>query len=76
MEEPGKLKDSELMKRLTALKEELEELQIERNFVLGQTGLHVSSSKVAQQAREYEAETLRLQERIAQVEQEVKRRNL
>ncbi|WP_353852737.1 hypothetical protein [Dehalobacter restrictus] len=76
MENPHTMEDSELVKQLTALKEELEDLQIEKNFVLGQTGLHVSSSKVAQQAREYEEDTIRLQGLIGEIEAEVQRRGL
>ncbi|UWG97574.1 MAG: hypothetical protein WHF31_06340 [Candidatus Dehalobacter alkaniphilus] len=72
MEKPNTMEDSELRKQLTVLKEELEELQIEKNFVLGQTGLHVSSSKVAQQAREYEEDTIRLQGLIAEIEGKIK----
>ncbi|WP_353853007.1 hypothetical protein [Dehalobacter restrictus] len=70
------LKDSALMQQLTVLKEDLEEVQTEKKFVLGQTGLHISGSKIAQQTREYEEDTLRLQGLIAEIEAEVKRRGL
>ncbi|XCH79131.1 MAG: hypothetical protein WHF31_00175 [Candidatus Dehalobacter alkaniphilus] len=76
MAEPNEMEDFELMKQLAVLEEELEDLQIEKNFVLRQTGLHISSSKVAQQIREYEEEMIRLQGLIAEIETEVKRRGL
>lgn len=76
MENLSGLKDSELMQKLTVLKEDLEEVQIEKKFVLGQTGLHLSGSKIAQQMREYEEDTLRLQGLIAEIEAEIKWRGL
>lgn len=76
MENLSGLKDSELIQQLTVLKEDLEDVQTEKKFVLGQTGLHLSGSKIAQQMREYEEDTLRLQELIAEIAAEVNRRGL
>lgn len=76
MEELRQLENSELMKHLTTLQEELEDLQTEKKFVLGQTGLHISSSKVAIQTQEYDDEILRFKERITLAEAEIKRRDL
>ena len=54
--------------RLTALKERLQEVLEERDFVLGQTGLHVPGSTV----REYEDEIFRLQKEIDKKESQLK----
>lgn len=55
----GKSKE-ELEKTLASLKDELEEVQEERQFVLGQTGLHVSGGTV----KKFDAEVSALNEKI------------
>lgn len=54
-----------LEQRLAKLKEDFEELEEERLFVLGQSGYHVSGGTV----RKYEAEVKKVQDEIAEVEQ-------
>ncbi|MFZ7131828.1 MAG: hypothetical protein ACOWWR_05670 [Eubacteriales bacterium] len=76
MDNLNELENSVLMDRLTNLKDELEDLEMEKNMVLGQTGLHISSKKVMQQAREYEAEILKVKEFIAELTEEIKNRGL
>lgn len=55
----GKSKE-ELEKILASLKEELEEVEEERQFVLGQTGLHVSGGTV----KKFDAEISALIEKV------------
>lgn len=54
----------ELEKYLAKLKEDLEEVEEERMFVLRQTGYHVSGGTV----KKYEAEVTGLKAKIAEVE--------
>ena len=65
MKDPEEMTVGELNEYLSRLKVDLEDLEEERIFVLGQTGLHVSASAVAK----YEAESASLKGRIDQVEQ-------
>ena len=58
----------ELNEYLAKLKVDLEDLEEERMFVLGQTGLHVSAGEV----KKYEAEFDSLKARIEEVEQLVR----
>jgi hypothetical protein len=55
----------ELEEYLSKLKEDLAEVEEERMYVLGQTGLHVSAGAV----KKYETETAALKDRIEEVEQ-------
>jgi hypothetical protein len=55
----------ELEKHVAKLKENLEEVEEEKMFVLSQTGLHVSASEVSK----YEAEVGSLKARIEEAEQ-------
>lgn len=59
------LSTEELKKRLTDLKEELQDVENERGFVFKQSGMHVSSSKIAMQMEEYDTEIKRLKSQIA-----------
>ena len=72
MEDLSKLEDTEITRRLSSLIEELEELEAERDFVLKQPGVHLPGSKVG----EYEAHSKKLQECIAGLRAEIKRRGL
>ena len=56
---------SDLESRLARLREELEDLEEERAFVLGQTGLHVSVKEV----QRYESKMDSLRSKIGEVEQ-------
>ncbi|HEY5557069.1 hypothetical protein [Acetobacterium sp.] len=76
MDELDKLDDAELKNKLVCLKEDLEDSENEKRFVFKQSGMHVSSSKVAQEMAEYNDESLRLQKCIDQVSEEIKRRGL
>ena len=60
MENLTGLSRSDLERRLKRLEEDMEELLEEKNFVLRQTGLHVSGGTLKQ----YEAQTQTLQESI------------
>ncbi|MFZ5625849.1 MAG: hypothetical protein ACOY3H_00780 [Bacillota bacterium] len=59
-----KLSKEELLERLAKAKEDLEEVEEERMFVLSQTGLHVSGGTV----RKYEEEVNRLRELVKAIE--------
>jgi len=61
---------AELENRLRTLEDELDELEEEKGYVLRQTGLHVSGGKV----RQYEAQTIALQEAITAIKDELARR--
>jgi len=56
---------TELESLLAKLKEELEEAEEEKMYVLGQTGIHLPGATV----RKYEAEISELKQRIAEVEE-------
>ena len=62
--EPGDMTAGELEEYLSALQNELEDLEEERAFVLGQTGLHVSAGAV----KNYESQRERLRDRITEAE--------
>lgn len=70
------LNDLDLKKRLASLEEDLEDNENEKKFIFKQSGMHVSSAKVAQEMAEYNDESLRLQEFINQISEEIKKRNL
>jgi hypothetical protein len=65
MRDPLGMTIAELDAYLSKLKADLEEVEEERMFVLGQTGLHVSASVVTK----YENELNGLKTRIEEVEQ-------
>ena len=71
MEDVSKMKIEELERRLGLLEEELEELEEEKSFVLKQTGLHVSGGKLKQ----YESQTISLQQSISELRAELKQRS-
>jgi len=71
-----KLDVEELKNKLASLKEDLEDSENEKKFVFKQSGMHVSSQKVAAEMAEYNDESLRLQECINQVSEEIKQRAL
>ena len=58
---------TELQNLLARLRADLDDLEEERCFVLGQTGVHISAGKPAK----YEAEVAGLCARIAEVEREL-----
>lgn len=76
MEKLNKLDDLELKKKLVFFMEELNDVENEKSFIFKQSGMHISSSKVAIQMSEYDADILTLQESIAYCEKELKRRGL
>lgn len=71
MENLSKMKIEELERRLGVLEEELDELEEEKNFVLKQTGLHISGGKVKQ----YEAQTQYLNQSISELREELMQRS-
>lgn len=62
--DPAEMTAGELEEYLSTLQLELEDLEEERMFVLGQTGLHVSAGTV----KKYESRKETLGERIAEAE--------
>jgi len=60
----------ELQQFLSDLQADLEEVEEERSFVLGQTGVHISASTVAR----YESERNALRVRIEEVEEALRAR--
>ncbi len=65
------MNDNEFQRRLEKLRIELEEVEEERKFVLGQSGLHVPGREV----RRYEAEVERLKTKIAEIEDALKEKS-
>lgn len=61
---------ADIKRRLQTLEEELEELEEEKNYVLKQTGLHIGGFKV----KEYQADTEALTLSIAELKDELARR--
>ncbi len=49
------------------LQTELDDLEHERNYVLKQTGIHISAVRLKAMEDEYRSEAKRLEERIAQL---------
>lgn len=76
MENLDKLDDLELKKKLAFLKEELADIENERSFIFKQSGMHVSSSKIASQMAEFDAESVKIKECITQCSEEIKQRGL
>jgi len=76
MENLNKLDVAELKNKLASLREDLEDSENEKKFVFKQSGMHVSSKKVAEEMAEYNDECLRLQGCIDQVIEELKQRDL
>ena len=70
MEDLSILRETDLVRRLQTLSEELEELEEEKGYVLRQTGLHVSGGIV----KKYESQTLILSQSIAELKAELDRR--
>lgn len=64
MEDLTKLTSEELKNRLAYLKEELQDVENERSFIFKQSGMHVSSSKIAMQMEEFDTEIKRLKSQI------------
>lgn len=61
----------ELEQILTKLEEDLEEVEEERQFVLGQTGLHVSGGAV----KKFEAELEGIKDRMAKCKLAIEKSN-
>lgn len=76
MEELSKLSDIELMEKLAQLKEDLADVENERSFIFKQSGMHVSSGKIVAQMEEFDAESKKLKEGIAECDEEIKSRDL
>jgi len=54
----------ELQKELAKLEEELEDLEHERNYTLGQTGVHISAKQLAAMEEEFNADRRKIEEKI------------
>lgn len=65
MQDPADMTANQLEEYVSKLKEDLEEVEEERMFVLSQTGLHVSARTVTK----YESDINRLKESIEEAEQ-------
>jgi len=70
MKDMGDMTGIELQQFLSDLQADLEEVEEERSFVLGQTGVHISASTVAR----YESERNALRVRIEEVEDALRAR--
>ncbi|KNZ41080.1 hypothetical protein [Acetobacterium bakii] len=70
------LNDLELKKKLENLVEELKDIENERSFLFKQSGMHVSSSKIAAQMADFDTEAQTVTERIAECIEEIKHRGL
>ncbi|MGV8906602.1 MAG: hypothetical protein ACOH15_08380 [Acetobacterium sp.] len=76
MDNLNKLDVDELKNKLASLKEDLEDSENEKKFVFKQSGMHVSSKKVAEEMAEYNDESSRIQGCIDQVSEQLKQRSL
>jgi hypothetical protein len=72
MDELLNMTDAELKGHLAKLRMNLEDAQEERDFVLGQSGTHVSPQEI----RKYNSEVERLTEGVADAEQALKSRGM
>lgn len=70
MEDLTTLREADLVRRMQTLSEELEELEEEKNYVLKQTGLHVSGGTVVK----YETQIMTLSQSFAELKAELERR--
>lgn len=70
MEDLDKLSLADIKRRMQKLEEELEELEEEKNYVLRQTGLHISAVK----AQRYQSDTEALSLSIAELKAELAKR--
>ncbi|MCL5735567.1 MAG: hypothetical protein M1274_08285 [Actinobacteria bacterium] len=68
MEDFSGMSTAELEELLSALEGDLEDLEQERMYVLGQTGLHVSANQV----KTYETEISSLKAKIERVEDSIR----
>ncbi|WKY47292.1 hypothetical protein Q5O24_13140 [Eubacteriaceae bacterium ES3] len=68
MKDLTKLSDKELKDMLTNLKEELQDVEMERGFMTKQSGVHVSSSKISSQMEEFDTEIEKLKNQIKDCE--------
>ena len=57
----------QLQTALTAAQEELSDMEDERRFTLGQTGVHIGASELRRINGHFERETQRLNERMAAI---------
>lgn len=74
MKDLSKLEISELKNKLVSLREDLEEIEMEKTMILGQSGLHISSKKIMQQSKEFEEEIANIKELTKAYEHEIERR--
>nr|WP_320026468.1 hypothetical protein [uncultured Acetobacterium sp.] len=76
MEALSKLSDVELKNKLAKLKEDLADVENERSFIFKQSGMHVSSGKIVAQMEEFDSESKKLKEFIAECDEEINSRGL
>jgi hypothetical protein len=57
----------QLQAALTAAQEELSDIEDERRFTLGQTGVHIGAAELKRINGHFERETQRLNERLAAI---------
>ncbi|MCL5039744.1 MAG: hypothetical protein M1299_08000 [Firmicutes bacterium] len=57
----------ELQKELIGLQEELEDLEQERQYTLGQTGVHISAKQLAAMEEEFNSDRKKIEDKIQQV---------
>lgn len=66
--------EEELKVKLDELEEDLDEVTLEKTMVLGQRGHHISHRKIMEQSKEFEEKIVRLNDSIASIQDELKRR--
>lgn len=62
----------ELQEELEILEENLEDIQIERRLILGQTGVHVNASKIESYRNSFDREISTIEEKINLVKEALK----
>ena len=70
MQEYEQMEKHELEQKLKKLQDDLEDIQEERKFVLGQTGIHLPGATV----QKFEAEISELEKKIAAVKSVLKKK--
>ena len=66
-EELAGMDPEQLKEALSQAELQLEDVQEERDFTLGQTGVHISANELARLRRAWERDETRLQERMAAI---------
>lgn len=60
-----------IKEKISDLQNQLDDTELEKSMIFRQTGLHVSSSKVAEQIKEFEKEIQGLKKQIASLQKQI-----